>query len=172
MFWSESAQYNQAAPGVGFWVFYTGLTINATKGSRTAISAPLPIGGCLVMDPYGHDKGVGVDYTRPQTNHLDGRKVVVADVPVIGPDGVRNPRTGPCWVWVIGAGPNVPVLVANGVAALAYVGPVDGSFVCAAKSGVASLAAIHEVLGRVNGVGNSSGADALVGVAVPAGGVC
>lgn len=52
-------------------LYYTGKNINATNGSRTAISGVVPVGACVVFDPYGHDQGKGHDVTQPQTNFLN-----------------------------------------------------------------------------------------------------
>lgn len=61
-------------------VFYTGRTINATNASRTLISTAPTVGSVLIRDRFGWDRGVGIDYTQPQTNFLFEQKVVVVDV--------------------------------------------------------------------------------------------
>lgn len=153
-----------------FWVYYSAKNINATAGSRTAINANLPEGGCLVMDKFGHDQGIGFDFTQPQTSHLDQPKVIVRDIPRhpdngrrvgndLDPQGLTNQREAG-WIWAEAAGMNVRARVANGVAVGDYLGPTNGSFDLSAKTSVASLAAIHEVCGQANEA-NSSGSAAI-----------
>lgn len=62
---AQTAQYRTK------WAYYTGKNINATAGSRTAITGAVPIGACMVYDTYGHDSGPGSDVTQPQTNFLN-----------------------------------------------------------------------------------------------------
>lgn len=72
--------------------FYTGLNINATETSRTAITSGtggsngrIAVGDVLIRDPYGHDHGTGTlngtknatDFTVPQTSHLHEQALVV-----------------------------------------------------------------------------------------------
>lgn len=75
--------------------YFTGLTINATAGSRTAITSGtggtagrLAVGDVLIRDKYGHDRGdgsanssrSGMDFTVPQTGFLDEQAVVVTQL--------------------------------------------------------------------------------------------
>jgi hypothetical protein len=72
--------------------FFTGLNINATEASRTAITSGtggvagrIAVGDVLIRDPYGHDNGAGTlnsqknstDFTVPQTNFLHEQALVV-----------------------------------------------------------------------------------------------
>ncbi len=76
------ASYVQTDPAyVPTVLYYTAKNINATPGSRTAINADLKVGHCLVLDPFGPDKGRGVDATQPQTSYLEGHVYIVTKVP-------------------------------------------------------------------------------------------
>lgn len=51
-------------------VYYTGKTIHAVSATRTSLAELPPIGASVCFDPYGHDKGKGVDVTKPYTATL------------------------------------------------------------------------------------------------------
>lgn len=87
---SGVGQPRQIRPG-----YFTGLNINATEASRTAITSGtggtagrLAKGDVLIRDKYGHDKGdgtansarAGMDFTVPQTGFLDEQAVVVQEL--------------------------------------------------------------------------------------------
>lgn len=62
--------------------YYTAKNINATNGSRSAISDDIQVGDVVVIDPYGFDGETNeLNVTQPQTNFLYGRKYVVTSVP-------------------------------------------------------------------------------------------
>lgn len=50
-----------------FTAYFTGKNIHSTAATRTAWNGSdgLQVGDVLIPDPYGHDKGVGVDFAVP-----------------------------------------------------------------------------------------------------------
>ena len=65
------------------WVYYTGLNVNATKASRTAISGVIAPGYIVCRDHYDHD-GYGPNFTKPETAILGANMVrwgIVLSVP-------------------------------------------------------------------------------------------
>lgn len=134
-----------------FRVWYTGLNINATAGSRTVVATDLKAGDVLVRDPFNHD-GRGESYAQPQTNFLVGPKVYVVEVPP------GSQRGG--WVYVSRRGLNVPVNTqSNQTAGSTLLGVVNGSF---ALNTVASLDATVCAVARQTV--NTSGAAAIARV--------
>jgi hypothetical protein len=106
-------------------VFYTGLTQNATKGSRTAIATDLVVGSVLMETNEGFDRGAGNDYTRPFSAGITAKRpiIVVTEVPPGSKRGgvVRGVKNGVCRVLTTDAS----VLVNDGIL------PIDGSFTVA-----------------------------------------
>lgn len=87
-------------------VYYTGKTVHATAGSRTA-STGEPVGGdCVAFDPYGHDKGKGKDVTKPYTANLMFPAGVVVSV---GPRDASGGR----WLQIVPFGTRGVVISAN-----------------------------------------------------------
>lgn len=81
--------------------YYTGLNINATKASRTAIASgtsitggKIGVGDVLIRDPFGHDKGVGMDFTQPATSYLHEQALVVVQVLEPKARGADTPKDG------------------------------------------------------------------------------
>ena len=79
--------------------YYTGQNINATKSSRTAITSgtsvsggKIGVGDVLIRDPFGHDKGVGMDFTQPATSYLHEQAVVVIQTLEPKARGADTPR--------------------------------------------------------------------------------
>jgi hypothetical protein len=129
--------------------FYTGKTVNATKASRTNVSedatsvstvatSTLQIGSVMCRDPYGHDKGIGVDFTRPATAVLHEQKVVVV---ALGdrayPDSISTDGPGR-WCTVVDMTGEVNVLIQDGSVTTpttgldgSILGVVNGSFALA-----------------------------------------
>lgn len=64
-------------------VYYTGLTQNATKGSRTAITTDLVPGMVLMETAEGFDRGAGNDYTRPFAAGITAKRpiIIITEVP-------------------------------------------------------------------------------------------
>jgi hypothetical protein len=132
---SRSSQFDTG--GVPFPVFYTGKTINAVNGSRTAINANVPIGGCVVMDPYqfdGADSTAGakpVNVTQPATASLKSKKFIVVDVPVGVNDIISgNQRRGGI-IWVVDRADDVQALVDGAAGAISVFSTLtaeNGSF--------------------------------------------
>jgi len=116
-------------------VWFTGKTINATAGSRTAISTGLissqvPPGATLIRDPYGHDEGIGQDYTQPQTSFLHEQAVVVVKVVP-----KESGATGQ-WVEVVEKGEYIEAMVKiNATLGSTILGPVNGQFALGAVAG-------------------------------------
>lgn len=133
----------QIAPQIKF---YTGKTINATKGSRTAdTTTPLLVGEVLVQDPYGHDKGKDQDVAIPTTGFLAGNCYLVVDVPPGSRFG------GP--VSVVPYQANAQVYIASTsalVAGTTHLGPVNGKRCLAIVTSVASLDAIKNAVALAN----------------------
>lgn len=106
-------------------VFYTGLTQNATKGSRTAIATDLAVGSVLMETAEGFDRGVGNDYTRPFTAGITAKRpiIIITEVPPGSKRGgvVRGVKKGIARVLTTDAS----VLVNDGFV------PIDGVFTVA-----------------------------------------
>jgi len=73
--------------------YFTGLNINATASSRTAITSGtggtagrLAVGDVLIRDPNGQDTGLGFDFTQPQTSYLHEQALVVV--------ALKQPKVG------------------------------------------------------------------------------
>lgn len=81
--------------------WYTAKSINATKGSRTALDVTLAVGDVVVRDPYDHDARGGANadvpgvpnVTRATTGHLAGMVGVVTAIPSAsdGPNSFPDP---------------------------------------------------------------------------------
>lgn len=106
-------------------VFYTGLTQNATKGSRTAIATDLAPGMVLMETAEGFDRGAGNDYTRPFSAGITAKRpiIVITEVPPGSKRGgiVRGVKKGVCRVLTADAS----VAVNDGIV------PIDGAFTVA-----------------------------------------
>ncbi len=140
-------------PQIPITLFYTGKNINATNGSRTADTTyPLLPGEVLVADPYGWDKGRGVDLAIPTTGFLAGQCYLVVDVPWDSRFG------GP--VTVVPWNPGASAYVASGSATtvgVTMLGPVDGKRCLAVQAGsVASAATNLAALGNVAAVADET----------------
>ena len=74
-------QYEGATPFMTKEVYYTGKDVNATASSRAAIAEDIAPTYVVVYDMYGHDKGRGIDVTKPVTSMLDYFAGIVWKVP-------------------------------------------------------------------------------------------
>lgn len=123
-------QIQDVAPQYGtIPVYYTGLIVHATAGSRTA-STGTPVGGDVVCyDPYGHDKGRGKDVTKPYTANLMFPAGVVVSV---GPADASGGR----WLQIVPFGQRGAVMSVNTKANMTLgvtrLGPADDAFSLAA----------------------------------------
>jgi hypothetical protein len=106
-------------------VFYTGVTQNATKGSRAAIATDLTPGMVLMETAEGFDRGAGNDYTRPFAAGITAKRpiIVITEVPPNSRRGgvVRGVKKGVCRVLTADAS----VAVNDGIV------PIDGAFTVA-----------------------------------------
>lgn len=105
--------------------YYTAKDINATAGSRNAVSTALHKGAVLILDAYGHDLGKGADVAQPQTAHLDNPPFVLLQVPS-DPDAAGVVTVAP---WQLGK--VVQVRVDGGSVNIAFGDPLvmqNGSF--------------------------------------------
>jgi len=78
-------------------VYYTGKTVDATKGNRTNITDQLRVGYAVVFDLYGHDKGPLVDVTRPASAMIDAGGGVIVGFP----DNPGQAPSGPAWIDIV-----------------------------------------------------------------------
>lgn len=139
-----------AARGQPIRLWYTGLNINATAGSRAgwAVGATaalqseseLGVGSVVILDPFGHDKGKGIDCTRPQSSYLRNRAFVVVEIPKGQTDintldtasSLSNKRVGG-WVEVVNVANSIDVMTkANMTAGATPLGIADASFALSA----------------------------------------
>jgi hypothetical protein len=151
-------------------VYYTGLTSNGTRASRTAITLTngrIPIGAVLCKDPFQWEQGgsgigaatdngagvrtgafEGMDYTQPQTSILNQHKVVViggGEPPAGNPNGGR-------WVDVIEVADACNVLLNGTVTAGDQLVAVNASF-AAATAPATSVAELVTIIN--NGIGQA-----------------
>ncbi len=137
-----------AARGQPIRLWYTGLNINATAGSRSGFAVgstaetELAVGGVVILDPFGHDKGKGIDCTQPQTNYLRNRAFVVVEIPKGQTDintldtasSISNKRVGG-WIEVVPCANSIDVLTkANMTAGATPLGISNGTFALSAVS--------------------------------------
>lgn len=135
-----------AARGQPIRLYYTGLDINATAGSRAGwavgatavlrLESEIQVGSIVILDPFGHDKGKGIDCTRPATTYFRQRAFVVVGIPLGQPDpnaldtasALTNKRTGG-WVEVVPCANSIDAMTkANQTAGATPLGLLNNSF--------------------------------------------
>lgn len=139
-------------------VWYTGKNLHATDGSRSAVSTDLFKGAILCPDPFGHDKGVGMDYCQPedsaQADNLTLPFVVVDRL--TDPKNPQNPQYVDVLPCVAGTVCNASVKANADVATPTLLGPATGDFSLAAKTSVASAKAVREIQAQALETANTS----------------
>lgn len=158
--------------------YWTGKTLNALSGSRTAVNANIVVGAIVAYDRDKHDlQSIASQYTKandivivgqPTTGYLTGgrgvvKQIVSSDINEIPDSAAPNQRRGGYVIIQVGPG-EVDALIPNSTsvgAALAVGNIADtaiGSLI--ASPGIADITAILQHA-AVCQVANSSGAVAL-----------
>lgn len=158
----QQVQLPNLYPGETIEGYYTGKNINATNGSRTAISAfplsgtKLTAGCCVILDPYQFDTGP-INVTQPQTNFDNLPTFIVTRVPKDSNTGGNISMSarfyGSAWT------------KANQTIGQTLLGAANGQFMLGAKTSIASLAALFDVKGIALSTVDTSGTEAMAPVA-------